>query len=48
MTTPINIDESAMLNTGLKNSKYPPPINGIHSGHTKSKMGKYNMSITCP
>src|SRR5258708_16730830 len=30
-TTPMKMDESAILNTGLKNKKYSPPTIGIQS-----------------
>jgi hypothetical protein len=38
--TPTEIEASAILKIGLKNSNCSPPQNGTHFGSVVSKMGK--------
>jgi hypothetical protein len=38
--TPVEIEASAKLNTGLKNVKNSPPHKGTHSGKYVSTIGK--------
>ncbi len=46
--TPQVIEESAILNTGLKNTSDSPGLNGDQSGHWVLITGKYNISTTLP
>ena len=40
MPTPIEMEESAILNTGLKNTKLSPPKKGNQVGKRLSMIGK--------
>ncbi len=46
--TPTDIEESAILNTGLKNRNSCPPQNGTQEGQGSLDDGKYNITTTFP
>ena len=46
--TPVDIEASAMLKMGRKNSKSSPPQKGNQDGKCPFITGKYNMSTTLP